>query len=154
MLARSRPEGTRSRVRWRLIRAKRAKASPFSTNTHAKKRCQRRPSSCRRSLRRSEPRRAAHRFVVDLQVLLRLAALSESAVPYRPVVDIFSVTARAGFHRYHRSRVRGRSNLARPARPGVAGQQLAVHTERPMELAGDSQHPGGREGDVHLYLAP
>src|SRR5207302_9371031 len=43
--------------------------------------------------------------------------------------------------------------LARPARPSVAGQQLAVHAERPMELAGDSQHPRGREGDVHLHLA-
>jgi hypothetical protein len=44
-------------------------------------------------------------------------------------------------------------SLARPARPGVAGQQLAVHTERPVELAGDSQHPRGRKGDVHWYLA-
>jgi len=44
-------------------------------------------------------------------------------------------------------------NLAGPARRDVAGQQLAVHTERPMELAGDSQPPRGREGDVHLYLA-
>ena len=43
--------------------------------------------------------------------------------------------------------------LARPARSGVARQQLAVHTERPMELAGDSQRPRGREGHVHLYLA-
>src|SRR5438477_1756653 len=45
------------------------------------------------------------------------------------------------------------AGLARPARSGVARQQLAVHTERPMELAGDSQRPRSREGHVHLYLA-
>ena len=51
-----------------------------------------------------------------------------------------------------RRKVRGRSDLARTG-PGATGQQLAVHAERPVELAGDRQHPRSREGYVHLYLA-
>src|SRR5262249_62396402 len=35
----------------------------------------------------------------------------------------------------------------------VAGQQLAVHTERPVEFTGEGENPRGREGNVELHLA-
>src|SRR5262249_57330800 len=45
------------------------------------------------------------------------------------------------------------SRLPRATGRALAGQQLAIHTERSVEFTGEGENPRGRKGNLELHLA-